>query len=31
MEVVTAEYVWRMWGGEVPLGEIERVMARVVL
>ncbi len=26
MEVVTAEYVWRMWGGKVPLEEIERVM-----
>lgn len=26
MEVITPEYVWRMWGGKVPLEEIERVM-----
>ncbi len=29
MEVVTAEYVWRMWGGRVPLGEIERAFERI--
>ncbi len=26
MEVITPEYVWRMWGGTVPLEEIERVL-----
>ncbi len=31
MEVVTAEYVWRMWGGRVPLEAIERVMEKLAI
>lgn len=26
---VTAEYVYRMWGGAVPLDEIERALEKV--
>ena len=26
---ITAEYVYRMWGGEVPLEEIEKAMEEV--
>lgn len=26
---ITPEYVYRMWGGKVPLDEIERAMAEI--
>ena len=26
---ITPEYVWRMWGGSVPLEEIEKAMKEV--
>ncbi len=29
MEVITPEYVYRMWGGEVPLEDIRRVMMKL--
>ncbi len=28
--LVTPEYVYRMWGGRVPLNEIEEAMKRVL-
>ncbi len=26
MEVITPEYIYRMWGGSVPLEEIEKAL-----
>lgn len=28
-ELITAEYVYRMWGGTVPLNEIEEALIKV--
>lgn len=28
---ITPLYVYRMWGGQVPLDEIERAMAEIVI
>ena len=30
-ELITAEYVYRMWGGQVPLDEIETAMRLMVI